>query len=193
MAAETLCPECGHGPIEEGEETCPKCHHLFAANPLYKRARKMGGAGVRVEEIDSEATRTTLGGITSSVVAHPLPTSLLLGAAAVAWVIRSAGILSDAHEPLWPFGLAAVQMGVAMLLMAAAGPAKALAEMCALAQLASAYFVGGSPLARIGYGGVGVALLAMTLGEPSDFRRWMGMGAGLATLAIGVYGATAFA
>jgi hypothetical protein len=193
MAVETLCPECGFGPIKAGTEDCPQCHHHFAANPLYKRARKAGGPGVRKDQIDTEATATTLGGITSSVVAHPLPTSLLLAAAAIAWVVRAAGILSDAHEPLWPFALAALQMGVAMLLIAGAGPAKALAELIAVGQVVSAYFVGGSPLARVGFGGVGVALLAMTIGEPSDFRRWMGMGAGLATLLIGIYGATAFA
>jgi len=190
MAAETLCPECGFGPIKEGAEDCPECHHHFAANPLYKRARKAGGQGVRKDEVDIEATATTLGAITSSVVAHPLPTALLLGITAIAWVVRAAGILSDAHEPMWPFALGAAQLGVALLLLAGTGPAKMTAELAALAQVLAAYFSGGHLLARVGFGGVGIALMAMTVGEPSDLRRWMGMGAGLATLVIGVYGAT---
>jgi hypothetical protein len=188
MAAETLCPECGFGPIKDGLEECPKCHHHFTENLLYKRVRRNAGHGSRKDADDLEATGTTLGAITSSVVAHPLPTSILLGATAIAWVLRCTGVLSDAPEALWPFGLAALEMGVAMILMAGAGPAKALAPFMGLAQLGAAYFAGGGALARVGYGGVGVALLAMTLGEPSDFRRWMGSGAGAATLFIGIYG-----
>jgi hypothetical protein len=190
VAAETLCPECGAGPIAEGAESCPKCGHEFAETPLFKRARRVGGQHMRVEEVE-EVTRTTLGGnITSAVVAHPLPTALLLAITAFAWVARSAGVLSNVREPVWPFGLAAAEMGVAMLVMAAAGPATAFAEIIGLAQLGGAYFAGGSALARLGFGGVGLALLAMTLKEPSDFRRWMGLGAGLAMLVAGVLGAT---
>ena len=188
MAAETACPSCGFSPIPEGTETCPACSTQFAANPLFKRVRKAGGQGVRKDEEDLEATRTTLGGITGAVDAHPGPPAGVLIALALAWVIRAVGVLTDRPQPIWPLGLAAIQMGIAMLLLVSAGPAKPLAQMIALGQIAAAYFAGGSPVAQVGFGGVGVALLVMTVGEPSDVRRWVGTGAAAAMLLFGVWG-----
>jgi hypothetical protein len=75
-----------------------------------------------------------------------------------------------------------------MLLMVSAGPAKQLAQMVALAQIAAAYLAGGTPVAQVGYGGVGVALLVMTVAEPGDVRRWVGTGAAVAMLFFGVWG-----
>ncbi len=188
MKAETLCPSCGFGPIPEGQETCPACSTQFAANPLFKRAAKAGGQGVRKDQADLEATRTTLGGITGSVEANPVPTAAVLVGSTFAWVVRCVGMLSDRPQALWPLGVAAIQMGVAMLLVVSAGPARALAQMVALLQIASAYLAGGSPVAQVGYGGVGVALLVMTVSEPGDVRRWVGTGAAVAMLLFGVIG-----
>jgi hypothetical protein len=188
MAAETLCPSCGFGPIPEGTETCPACSTQFAANPLFKRARRAGGLGIRKDEEDMEATRTTLGGITGAVDAHPVPTAAILAACTFAWVARGVGVLSDRPQALWPLGLAAISMGVAMMLLVNAGPARVLAQMVALAQLAAGYYAGGSALAQVGYSGVGAALLVMTLGDPSDVRRWVGTGAALAMVVFGVVG-----
>lgn len=191
MAAETLCPSCGFGPIEEGVETCPACSTQFAANPLFKRVRKAAGHGIRKDEEDIEATRTTLGGITGAVDAHPGPPAAVLIALTFAWVVRVVGVLSDRPQPVWPLGLAAVQMGVAMLLLVSAGPGKPLAQMVGLAQIAAAYFAGGPAVAQVGYGGVGVALLLMTVGEPSDVRRWVAAGAAASMLLFGVWGMVA--
>ncbi|MBL8955542.1 MAG: hypothetical protein JNK82_32505 [Myxococcaceae bacterium] len=188
MAAETLCPSCGFGPIPEGKDTCPACSTQFAANPLFRRAAKAGGQGVRKDQADLEATRTTLGGITGAVEANPVPTAAVLAGATLTWVIRCVGMLSDRPEPIWPLGVAAIQMGVAMLLMVSAGPAKTLAQVMAVVQIGCAYLAGGSPVAQVGYGGVGVALLVMTVAEPGDVRRWVGTGAAVAMLFFGVFG-----
>jgi len=188
VKTETACPSCGFSPIPEGQETCPACSTQFAANPLFKRAYKAGGQGIRKDEEDIEATRTTLGGITGAVEANPVPTAAVLVGSTFAWVLRCVGILSDRPQALWPLGLAAVQMGVAMMLMVSAGPGKSLAQMVAVAQIACAYFAGGSPVAQVGYGGLGVALLVMTVGEPGDVRRWAGTGAAVAMLFFGVFG-----
>jgi hypothetical protein len=191
MAAETLCPSCGFGPIPEGTENCPACSTVFAANPLFKRVRKAGGGGRRKDEEDLEATRTTLGGITGAVDAHPGVPAAVLIAMAFAWVARALGVLSDHPQALWPLGLAAIQMGVAMLLLVSAGPGKPLAQLLALAQLGAAYLAGGSPVAQVGYGGVGAALLLMSAGEPSDIRRWVAAGAAVAMLLFGLWGVLA--
>lgn len=191
MAVETACPSCGFTPIPEGTETCPACSTQFAANPLFKRVRKAAGHGVRKDEEDLEATRTTLGGITGAVDAHPGPPAGVLIACTFAWVMRVVGVLSDRPQPVWPLGLAAVQMGVAMMLIASAGPAKQLAQMVAIAEVIAAWAAGGSPVAQVGYGGVGVALLVMTIGEPSDIRRWVGTGAAAAMLLFGAWGVAA--
>jgi hypothetical protein len=190
--AETLCPSCGFGPIPEGSDDCPKCKTQFAANPLYRRSRVAGGHGHRKDEADLEATRTTLGGVTDAVTAHPLPSAAVLAGCAIAWIFRSAGIFSDVNgaHPSWPFAVAAFQMGVAMLLMVSAGPSRYLAQMMAIAQVASAYFVGGSIAAQIGFGGAGLSLLSMTIGEAGDIRRYMGAGAAIACLVVGVWGST---
>lgn len=191
MAAETACPSCGFSPIPEGTETCPACSTQFALNPLFKRAARAGGQGVRKDEADLEATRTTLGGITGAVDAHPAPPAAVLVGCTFAWVLRAVGVLSDRPQAIWPLGLAAIQMGIAMLLMVSAGPAKQLAQMVALAQIGAAYLAGGSPVAQLGYGGVGVALLVMTIGEPGDVRRWVATGAAAAMLLFGVWGVAA--
>jgi hypothetical protein len=187
MAAETLCPSCGAGPIPEDAETCPQCSTRFAANPLYRRARKAGGFNVRKDSVDLEATRTRLGGITGAVDAHPAPTAAVLAAATATWVARCVGLLADRPEPLWPLALAAVLLGVAMLLMISAGPARQLAQLGAVAQLLSGYLAGGPPMARVGYAGAGLALLAMTVGEPGDARRWTAAGVAGVMLGAGVW------
>src|SRR5438132_14084968 len=105
--AETACPSCGFSPLAEGSESCPECKTYFALNPLYRRSRVAGGHGVRKDEADLEATRTTLGGITDAVTANPLPAAALLIATALAWVLRCLGVLCDAPQPLWPLGTAA--------------------------------------------------------------------------------------
>jgi hypothetical protein len=191
MAAETACPSCGFSPIPEGVETCPACSTQFALNPLYKRAQRAGGQLVRKDSEDLEATRTTLGGITGAVDAHPALPAAVLVAMSFAWVIRAVGLLNDRPQAIWPIGVAAIQMGVAMLLMVTAGPAKQLAQMVALAQIACGYLAGGSPVAQVGYGGIGVALLVMTFGEPGDARRWLGTGAAVAMLGFGLWGVVA--
>ncbi|MBK7860680.1 MAG: hypothetical protein IPJ65_19175 [Archangiaceae bacterium] len=185
--AETLCPSCGQGPIPEDSEACPNCHTRFAENPLYRRARRGGGLHVRKDEADLEATRTTLGGITGAVDAHPVPTAVVLVAATFTWVVRCVGGFSGAPEPTWPLALAAAQMGVAMMLLVSAGPARSLAQMCALAQVACGYFAGGPTIVQVGYIGAGFTLMLMTFGEPGDARRWTATGASLAMLAFAVW------
>lgn len=190
MAAETICPSCGYGPLDDVAEDCPKCSTHFAANPLYKRARAGGGQFVRKDSDDLEATKTTLGGAKSAVEHHPLPAAGLLIGSTFGWVLRAMGVLSDRPEPWWPLGLAALQMGVAMMLVVSAGPGKELAQMLALAQIAVAFFAGGPTFAQLGFAGVGVALLVITVGEPSGPRRWVGTGAGAAMLLFGIWAAT---
>jgi hypothetical protein len=186
--AETLCPSCGFGPIDDDVDECPKCSTRFAANPLFKRVRRAGGHGGRKDAQDLEATRTVLGGITSAVDAHPVPTAVVLALATVAWVLRCVGFLSDHPQPTWPLYIAAAQMGVAMLLWVSAGPGKSLAQMLALAQIGVGYFAGGSAVTQLGYAGVGVALLAMTMAEPGHTRRLVSTGAAVAMMGFGLWG-----
>jgi hypothetical protein len=187
--AETACPSCGYGPLDAEADDCPKCSTRFAANPLYKRVQRAGGHGQRKDAVDLEATRTVLGALTGAVDAHPLPAAAVLVLSTAAWILRCVGFLTPLPQPTWPLVIAAAQMGVAMLLaLVSGGPGKPLAQMLSIAQIAAGYLAGGSSVTRLGFTGAGVALLAMTLGEPGDIRRLIATGAAVAMLGFGVWG-----
>lgn len=174
---ETLCPKCSFSPIPPGAEQCPRCHEVFAFNPLYLRSKK-----VMVDEqqgLDFEAT--LMGGLTGAVSAHPAPAATVLALGAALWLIRAAGLIIDLREPTWLFGLAAAELVGATVLMANIGPAVLFAQGLGVVHLAAAFILGAPQSPHtLASASIGVVVLAMTIGEPSRARRLGGLGAGVA-------------
>ena len=139
---------------------------------------------VRKEEgLDYEAT--LLGGLTGAVSANPEPAAGVLALAALLWLVRGAGLLSELREPSWLFGVAAVQLIAATALMANLGPATFLAQLVALAQVAISFLLPGEPTApyTLCSAAVGVTVIVMTAGEPGATRRYVGLTVGVLALA----------
>jgi hypothetical protein len=106
---------------------------------------------------------------------------LVLGAAL--WIIRAGDVFVDRHEPTWLFGIAALQVIAATLLMVNIGPAKFIAQAVAAIHIGLCLLLAGQyPLGphSVASAGVGLVLILMTAGEPSALRRNAGLG--LATL-----------
>jgi hypothetical protein len=120
---------------------------------------------------------------------QPLAPTLLLGIGAAIWFLRAGGVLGAATDPHWLFALVAADLLVAMLLMIGAGPARGLAVLAFLAQLAAAAALGeapwGTPLDWAYAAHAGFGLLS-AVGEPSPLRRTLGLGlaSAAATLAV---------
>jgi hypothetical protein len=180
---ETLCPKCAFSPIPQGAEKCPRCNEVFAFNPLYMRAQKM-----MVDQrkgLDFEATLR--GGLTGAVSAHPAPAATVLALGAALWLIRAAGLFVDLREPSWLFALAAFELCAATVLMANIGPAKLFAQAVAVAHIVAALMLGATLSPHtLASASIGVVVIAMTVGEPSQGRRSGGLIAGFVCSAAAV-------
>ena len=180
---ETLCPKCAFSPIPQGAEKCPRCNEVFAFNPLYKRAQRMMVDPQK--GLDFEATLR--GSLTGAVSAHPAPAAAVLALGAALWLVRAAGLFVDLREPSWLFALAAAELGAATVLMANIGPAKGFAQVVAVAHVIAA-FVLGAPQSphTLASASIGVVVIAMTAGEPSQTRRTAGLFAGILCTAAAI-------
>ncbi len=106
--SETVCPFCSHSPIDDEAERCPRCHRVFVDR--------------FVEQ--STITRTQLGGLTGAVTANPWPVALGLLVTAGLWALRGSGVLVELHDGPVSFGVAALHVLAATLVLTASGPAK---------------------------------------------------------------------
>ncbi|MCP3104805.1 zinc ribbon domain-containing protein [Myxococcus sp. K15C18031901] len=178
---QTLCPNCGHSPIPRGATACPSCGEPFDHLQAYKKVGRMRLDQIG-EAVDDDAT--VFGGdlVTSAVSAHPGPAGVVLGAGAVAWFLRVGGVVGSLQDPQWAYGLVALDLVLALVLVLNRGPAKGLAQMGLVAQLlATAWLARAAPTApvHLAYFALGVLSLTMVLGEPGVVRRYIGMGLGL--------------
>ncbi len=177
---ETLCPKCAFSPIPRGAEKCPRCNEVFAFNPLYKRTQRL--MVDPQQGLDFEATLR--GSLTGAVSAHPAPAATVLALGAALWLVRAAGLFVELHEPSWLFALAALELVAATVLMANIGPAKGFAQVVAVAHVIAAFALG-APLSphTLASASVGLVVIAMTAGEPSQTRRTAGLCAGVLSAA----------
>jgi hypothetical protein len=185
--SETLCPSCGHSPIPSGAEECPRCHEPFGFLPMHKRAqRKMKDRRRDHEEMEA----TVFGGnLTGEVSAHPWPIAAVFFAGAVAWFVRAAGLLGELESPLWTFGLVGLDLALGLVLILNLGPARLLAQVGMLLQLAATAFVAQAALlapVNLAYLALAVVAFAAVLGEPGPVRRYIGMGLGIGVALLGV-------
>ncbi|MBZ4400518.1 zinc ribbon domain-containing protein [Myxococcus sp. AS-1-15] len=180
---QTLCPSCGHSPIPRGASACPACGEPFDHLQSYKkvgrtRLDRLGDA------VDDEAT--VFGGdlVTSAVSAHPGPVAAVLGAGAAAWFLRAGGVLGSLQDPAWTYGLVALDLVLALVLVLNRGPVKGIAQTGLAVQLvATAWLARGAPTApvHVAYFALGLVALFLVVGEPGPARRHAGLGLGLAT------------
>jgi hypothetical protein len=178
-APQTICPKCGLTPLPERAEECPRCKEPFGNNPLYKRTQRSSmddAMGVDVEA-------TSLGGVTDSVTAWPLPTAAVLVLGAIIQVVRASGLIVDVHAPFWLFGVGALDLVLTAMVMGSIGPARQLIFASAILQAAIPFVLGGRQglaLYDYGYLAHALALGVMTAGEPSALRRNVGLVLGVA-------------
>ncbi|AGC43595.1 hypothetical protein MYSTI_02273 [Myxococcus stipitatus DSM 14675] len=178
---QTLCPSCGHSPIPRGAAACPACGDPFDHLPTYKkvgrtRLDRLGDA------VDDDAT--VFGGdlVTSAVSAHPGPVAAVLGAGALAWFLRAGGVVGSLQDPSWTYGLVALDLVLALVLVLNRGPVKGIAQAGLVVQLGMTLWLArASPTApvHVAYGLLGLVALSLVMGEPGVVRRYLSMGLGL--------------
>ncbi|NVJ27590.1 zinc ribbon domain-containing protein [Myxococcus sp. AM011] len=183
---QTLCPSCGHSPIPRGATACPSCGEPFDHLQSYKKAGRTPLARLG-DAVDDDAT--VFGGdlVTSAVSAHPGPVAGVLGASAAAWFLRAGGVVGSLQDPSWTYGLVALDLVLALVLMLNRGPAKGLAQTGLVVQLlATAWLARAAPTApvHVAYFVLGVVALTLVVGEPGVARRYAGLGLGLAVTLV---------
>jgi ribosomal protein S27AE len=176
---QTLCPSCGHSPIPDGAETCPKCGEPFAFLATHKKR----------DLVENETT--TLGGaLTGEVTAHPGAAAAVFALGAVLWFLRAGGVIADYGEPVWTYALVLVDLVLATVLMVNLGPAKLLAQIAALLQLGVAAFLANGRFdnpRHLFFCAHAVVLLVLVVGEPSSLRRRAGLAVAV-LMAVGALG-----
>lgn len=182
----TLCPSCGYSPIPHGAEACPSCHEPFDYLQMYKRGQRM-----RVDRLrDSEDMEQTVfgGNLTGEVTAHPGPIVGVFAVGAVAWFLRVGGVLGSLKDPTWAYGLVGLDLVLGLVLLVNLGPAKDLAQVGTVLQLAATGFLAReAPLAPVHLSYIVYALVALVsvLGEPGPVRRYVTLGLGATTALLG--------
>ena len=174
--SQTLCPACGHSPIPDGAEECPKCGEPFAFLAMHKKGKKAFVDKQR-DSVETEAT-TFGGGVTGAVSAHPGPSAAVLAVGAVIWFLRSGGVLAEYSEPMWTYGIVGLNLVLATLILVNLGPAKLLCQLGALAQLGLAAFLANGNFANprhLFFCAHALVLLVMLVGEPGTARRTAGL------------------
>jgi hypothetical protein len=183
---ETLCPNCGHSPIPRGAESCPKCREPFDFLQMYKRGQRQRVDKQRDHD-DGEAT-VFGGNLTGEVSAHPGPIAAVFFVGAVAWFLRAGEVLGSLGDPIWTYGLVALDLGLALVLLINLGPSKQLAQIGMVLQLVVTGFLARDALGAAvhwAYLGHAVVALVAVLGEPSPMRRYACMGLGIAMALLG--------
>ena len=183
---ETLCPSCGHSPIPQGAESCPKCHEPFDFLQMYKRGQRMRVDKQRDAE---DGEQTVFGGnLTGAVSAHPGPIAAVFFLGAVGWFLRAEGLLGSLHDPPWTYGLVALNLALGLVLLLNLGPAKLLAQVGMVLQLGGAGLLARGALGEAvhwAYLGHAVVGLVAVVGEPSSVRRYVCLGLGVAMVLLG--------
>lgn len=187
----TLCPACGHSPIPDGAEVCPRCGEPFTFLQMHKKGQRVFVDKQR-DSIEVEAT-TFGGALTGEVTAHPGAAAAVFALGAVLWFLRAGGVVADYAEPLWTYGLVGLDLVLATVLMVNLGPAKLLAQVGSLLQLGLCVFLANGRFdnpRHLLFCAHAVVLLVLVVGEPSTLRRTAGLVAGL-VVALGALGAMA--
>jgi hypothetical protein len=183
---ETLCPNCGHSPIPYGAETCPKCREPFDFLQMYKRGQRLR---VDKQRDQDEGEATVFGGnLTGEVSAHPGPIAAVFFVGALAWFLRAGGVLGSLKDPIWTYGLVALDLGLGLVLLLNLGPAKLLAQVGMALQLAVAGLLARGALGETvhwAYLGHAVVGLVAVVGEPSQLRRYVCLGLGVLMTLLG--------
>jgi hypothetical protein len=183
---ETLCPNCGHSPIPYGAETCPKCREPFDFLQMYKRGQRLR---VDKQRDQDEGEATVFGGnLTGEVSAHPGPIAAVFFVGALAWFLRAGGVLGSLKDPIWTYGLVALDLGLGLVLLLNLGPAKLLAQVGMALQLAVAGLLARGALGEAvhwAYLGHAVVGLVAVVGEPSQLRRYVCLGLGVLMALLG--------
>lgn len=183
---ETICPNCGHSPIREGAEICPRCRKPFAFELVHERIQRAKPG----DTIDGDTT-TFGGGVTDAVTAHPMPPAAVFALGAVAWFLRAGGVLGEAEEPAWLYSLVAVNLVVPMMLIINLGPARVVAQLVGLAELAVAVLLAEGDflnLLHAGFIALPAVILFMTTAEPGPARRNVGLALGVVATGVAVAG-----
>jgi len=183
---ETLCPSCGHSPIPHGAESCPRCHEPFDFLQMYKRGQRLRVDKQRDRD-DGEAT-VFGGNLTGAVSAHPGPIAAVFFLGAVGWFLRAGGVLGQLNDPLWTYGLVVLNLALGLVLLINLGPAKLLAQLGMVLQLAVAGLLARGSLGEAvhwAYLGHAVVGLVAVVGEPGSARRYACLGLGVAMVLLG--------
>lgn len=171
---ETLCPSCGHSPIPDGAEECPRCHEAFAVMPHYRIAqRKMN---VDPSEVSRTAMRSV---VTGMLTAHPQQATAAFALAALVWFVRAGGVVQELGEPRWSYTPVALCLVSAMLLGINVGPARLVAQLSVLTQVGAALWLsnGYFDVARSwAFPVFGAAQSLLVFGQPRTLRRHAGLG-----------------
>jgi hypothetical protein len=153
---------------------------------MYKRGQRLRVDKQRDHE---EGDATVFGGnLTGEVSAHPGPIAAVFFVGAVAWFLRAGGVLGSLKDPIWTYGLVALDLGLGLGLLLNLGPAKLLAQVGMVLQLAIAGFLAQGAFgeavhwAYLGHAAVG---LVAVVGEPSAMRRYVCLGLGVAMALLG--------
>ena len=179
---QTICPACGFSPIPEGAERCPECDEPFAVSP-----REAARGHWRPP--DSEPITDVGGTLTSAVTAHPVQPALVIGAGAVAWLVRATGLLRVPAESPLVYAVALLGGLTVVVLLLNLGPVKRVAQLAMLVQLGFVGVFAGPELLQLRhllFAAHALVAFSMVAGEPGNRRRdlSMGLGLGVAMLAV---------
>jgi hypothetical protein len=136
-----------------------------------------------------EPERTTLGGLTGALTAHPKEAAMVIGAGGLIWAVRALGLVGPGDSPLAfiPVGIAVLLVPVLLFNLGRRVRPVVQAGMWAQLGLAIALSFGdlgpGRSLAFVVHA---VVALFMVAGEPDAFRRRLGMVAGMVSAVAAV-------
>lgn len=177
---QTACPNCGHSPIGDEEERCPRCAHWLRELPRHHQARAERHVDAEQDHPDA-FLGTRIGGpdlITSDAEANPGTAALALGALALFLLACGLGLFPATGSPLGYLALGGGDAILATLLVSYPGLGRPLVQLFSVLQavglvvLASATGLGAATLS------LAVAPLVVLLGvagEPGAKRRGLSL------------------
>jgi hypothetical protein len=183
----TACPNCGHSPIAEADERCPKCFNWIRELPRFHANRVEIHNDAEQEHVDAfQGTR--IGGpdlITSAAEAYPGLSSALLVALGLSLGLVGLGLVPASGSPHAYLGLATFDLLCGIFLFAYPALARPPVALTVPLQMAALLYIGRAEwrlpevLAVIL---VPVAVLAGTSGEPGPKLRGLAFCTGLGLL-----------
>lgn len=165
------------------------CGDRYDFLPMHKRAKNRF---VHDDDDDEgEMTVTARGAVTGAFTAHPLPAMILLVLGAIAWAapiaLERAGVSAGLGiDPRVAFGIAGLDLALALLVAARLGPVQLLVSSGMAAQLVvivGLAATGGPAAPLLLYGMHAAAGLGLSLGDPRRLRRLVSATVGVIALA----------